>query len=90
MCAGCGTGHPYAYLWRTDGTAAGTFIIPVQGQNSSYPSSLTVAGPALFFIAATPARGNELYRTDGTIAGTALVQEIGFGEQRGRAPCPAG
>ena len=64
-------------IWRSDGTATGTFPLEVvSGPLSSFPSDLVVAGKKVFFKANTPSTGNELFVTDGTIKGTKIVKDI--------------
>lgn len=65
-------------LWRSDGTAPGTFAVRDFGADSSV-ESLTVVGNRLFFIASEPAHGAELWVTDGTSGGTRLVRDISPG-----------
>lgn len=61
------------------------FQLPVLDINStlstsgSSPSSLIVVGSTVYFVAATPTTGNELWKTDGTAAGTVLVKDIRAG-----------
>jgi ELWxxDGT repeat protein len=62
-------------LWRTDGTAAGTFAV------ASNPEQMHAAGNHLFFIASTAAHGRELWVTDGTVGGTHIVRDIRRGEE---------
>lgn len=69
-------------LWRTDGTAGGTVLVRdiVNGDDSSEPFPLRVAGGLLFFGAKDGEHGRELWRTDGTAEGTVLVRDIKAGE----------
>jgi ELWxxDGT repeat protein len=63
-------------LWRTDGTASGTFLVKdiVPGAYSSYPTNLTNVGGTLYFKATDPATGQpELFKSNGTAEGTAPV-----------------
>ena len=63
-------------LWRTDGTAAGTFALaPVW----TWTFGLMPAGGEVFFPAQTPGAGAEFWRTDGTPAGTGMVRDINPG-----------
>jgi ELWxxDGT repeat protein len=65
-------------LWRSDGTAAGTFIVKDirPGANGSGPAQLTSHQGALYFVADDGTSGRELWRSDGTAAGTALVKDV--------------
>jgi ELWxxDGT repeat protein len=58
-------------LWRTDGTAAGTF--PLRNQEPHYIE--TTGDRAAWFGSNGPA-GAELWRTDGTVAGTVQVADL--------------
>lgn len=71
-------------LWRSDGTAVGTFLLSdiniSSPGSSSYPDQLTLAGPSLvFFVANDGSHGRELWRTDGTAAGTRRLTDINVG-----------
>jgi len=71
-------------LWRTDGTAAGTYL--VKDINPGIESSIlftaeknqffTELNGYIYFGAAEPVNGAELWRTDGTEAGTTMVANI--------------
>lgn len=66
-------------LWRSDGTAAGTY--PVRdinlGSDGSSPELLTVVGDRLYFIAQDGVTPHEqLWTSDGTAAGTHLVKAV--------------
>lgn len=73
-------------LWRTDGTAAGTYMVKDinPGAESSFLYINNEAARQYFaelngyiyFGAAEPVNGAELWRTDGTEAGTTLVANI--------------
>ncbi len=65
-------------LWRTDGTAGGTFLLAdiAAGPSSSNPSDLTQLGSQFFFSASSIESGTELWVTDGTPAGTRQVTDI--------------
>jgi len=72
-----------AELWRTDGTAAGTYMMKDinPGSNGSsprhsQPEFLTKVGSHVYFRAFSPNEGLELFKTDGTAAGTVLVKDI--------------
>jgi ELWxxDGT repeat protein len=76
-----GTDAAGAELWRSDGTSAGTVLVADlrAGSGSSSPTSLTVVGDQLFFVADTPATGLELWVTRGTASTTALVADLNPG-----------
>jgi ELWxxDGT repeat protein len=61
-------------LWRSDGTAAGTFLLGdlCPGICSSSPRSLTALGSRVFFIAEDGLGRSALWSSDGTVAGTSL------------------
>lgn len=70
-------------LWRTDGTQAGTFL--VKDINPGIASIVLTTSPDqyfaelngyIYFGAANPDTGAELWRSDGTAAGTTLVADI--------------
>jgi ELWxxDGT repeat protein len=46
------------------------------GSGSNSPTSLTAAGPLLFFSVNDGSHGAELWSSDGTQAGTQLVKDI--------------
>jgi ELWxxDGT repeat protein len=65
------------YLWRSDGTAAGT--VPVTTNVTvTNPWSLTAIGSTLWF-GGQGANGAELWKSDGTDVGTTLVKDINPG-----------
>jgi ELWxxDGT repeat protein len=71
----------FGKLWRSDGTAAGTFQFPIP---DPAPSSVlleyaVVSDGVLYFGGVTFTYGRELWRTDGTAAGTFMVKNIGPG-----------
>ncbi len=78
-------------LWRTDGTAEGTFRVrdvapgSVGSRPRQFCTVMTAAGPRVFFTAETAAAGRELWVTDGTEAGTGLVFDL-FPGPRGSSP----
>ncbi|MEM9929561.1 MAG: T9SS type A sorting domain-containing protein [Bacteroidota bacterium] len=69
-------------LWRTNGTAAGTWRItdispgPADGFRGGDPA---VIDGHLYFTGTTPATGLEPYRTDGTVEGTVLIDDLNPG-----------
>ncbi len=80
-----------AELWRSDGTAAGTYRISNIGPgalNATTPhgdgsSYLTAVGQTLYLRANDGLTGNELWRSDGTAAGTSLVIDAHLGTLEG-------
>jgi ELWxxDGT repeat protein len=66
------------YLWRTDGTAAGTVML-----SSGNPDELTAVRDLLYFTASDAEHGRELWRSDGTPLGTLLVKDIDPGPADG-------
>ena len=75
-------------LWRTNGTAAGTYAVAVPGADGFSPASpafYTARGGHVLFAGRDAAHGVELWRTDGSAGGTALVADINPGS-RGSAP----
>ena len=69
-------------LWRSDGTAAGTYVLAgVSGPVSNYPGQLVVTGSLAFFVGT----GGSLWQTDGTTAGTHLVAPATAGPTGGLA-----
>jgi ELWxxDGT repeat protein len=64
-------------LWRSDGTAAGTFLVADirPGPEGSDPQELTVFNGRVFFRADDGASGPALWQSDGTPAGTRLVKD---------------
>ncbi len=73
------TAHQGRELWRTDGTAAGTYLVkdinPFPAQSSN-PDLLTNVSGKLFFVADDGSKGRELWRSDGTLSGTVLVKDL--------------
>lgn len=66
-------------LWRSDGTAQGTFLIEdiAPGSASGAPGlPPEELGGVLYFPASDPAYGNELWKSDGTAAGTGMLVDI--------------
>ncbi len=76
-------------LWRSDGTAAGTYmLIDInEGLKGSNPAELTVLDGLLFFRASDGGEagdhGFELWQSDGTAAGTTMVKDIFEGKLDG-------
>jgi ELWxxDGT repeat protein len=67
-----------AELWRSDGTAAGTYMVKdiYSGSTSSSPRFPAVLNGVLYFRANDATSGPELWRSDGTAAGTYMVKDI--------------
>lgn len=69
--------------FRSDGTAAGTFLLAdiSPGSSHSLPSSFTTVGSTVYFTAGHAYNGGnrQLWRTDGTAAGTRRVTNTSFG-----------
>ncbi|HEV7668347.1 MAG TPA: hypothetical protein VGS22_07475 [Thermoanaerobaculia bacterium] len=63
-------------LWRTDGTAAGTFPITPPGFRIETSQAVQVFGDFGYFTAENADLGEELWITDGTRAGTRLVADV--------------
>jgi ELWxxDGT repeat protein len=65
-------------LWRSDGTAAGTWLVRdlCPGVCASVRGGFSVVGTLLYFGAHDGVHGYELWRSDGTAAGTELVLDL--------------
>lgn len=67
-------------LWRTDGTAAGTYYVadinPGAGSSSEFGDSLVATNDMLFLNAVDGVHGGELWTSDGTPQGTSLVKDL--------------
>ncbi|HYE20256.1 MAG TPA: hypothetical protein VEA69_17540, partial [Tepidisphaeraceae bacterium] len=61
-------------IWRSDGTAAGTFNLAPTLRPMSEP--VASGGVAYFFASATGILGTGLYRSDGTVAGTVRLATV--------------
>ncbi|MEA2711374.1 MAG: hypothetical protein QOF78_3975, partial [Phycisphaerales bacterium] len=71
-------------VWRTDGTASGTFLVKdirpnTESSNAQEFTSNGGAGGTVFFRADDGVQGSELWQSDGTAAGTFLVHDINAG-----------
>jgi ELWxxDGT repeat protein len=66
-------------LWRSDGTASGTYLIKdiAQGIQSSSPDHFLIVDGSLYFMASDGIHGRCLWRSDGTTEGTVVVKERG-------------
>jgi ELWxxDGT repeat protein len=64
-------------LWRSDGTAAGTFMVkdinPGSAGSNGGTLNLTVVGGTLYLTASDGVDGVQLWKTDGTAAGTVML-----------------
>jgi ELWxxDGT repeat protein len=65
-------------LWKSDGTAAGTFLVKdiKPGPNGSSPSGLLNVNGVIYFKANDGVHGDELWITDGSEAGTVMLKDI--------------
>lgn len=65
-------------LWRSDGTAAGTYRVKdiSPGPSSASPENFVMVCGVLYFTANDGAHGRELWRSDGTAEGTVMVKDI--------------
>jgi ELWxxDGT repeat protein len=66
---------PDHWLWKSDGTEAGTVTL-TNTQGPKHPMDLFDNGGVLFFRAVGTGTGFELWKSDGTAAGTVLVKDI--------------
>ncbi|MEO7446325.1 MAG: ELWxxDGT repeat protein, partial [Ferruginibacter sp.] len=64
-------------LWRSDGTAGGTFMLYDFGPSQYVAGGLMPAGSNFYVMIVTPGIGNVLWKSDGTVAGTAALKTIG-------------
>ncbi|MBO0934690.1 hypothetical protein [Fibrella aquatilis] len=72
-------------LWRSDGTAGGTFRVRDvnPGTGSSTPLDFASINGICYFHAYTDINGTEIWRSDGSSAGTQLVQDLWPGSGSG-------
>ncbi len=65
-------------LWKSDGTAGGTFMVKDinPGHESSSPQDFIDLNGTLYFAAYNLSSGKELWKTDGSTAGTVMVKDI--------------
>ncbi|HEY4941834.1 MAG TPA: hypothetical protein VII56_10430 [Rhizomicrobium sp.] len=74
-------------LWRSDGTALGTFQVKVinstnqanAGIDTSVQTNPLAIGPITYYMGSDAVHGNELWATDGTVLGTHLLKDISPG-----------
>ncbi|HET6250034.1 MAG TPA: ELWxxDGT repeat protein [Tepidisphaeraceae bacterium] len=64
-------------LWRSDGTAAGTYTILAANNNLIYGPTVSVN--RLFFYANDGTHGYEPWVSDGTVAGTIMLKDVNPG-----------
>lgn len=71
-------------LWRTNGTADGTYpIATLRDFGSDYDQELPTFGNVFIFSASHPDTGREMWRSDGTAEGTYLLKDINPGGAEG-------
>lgn len=70
-------------LWSTDGSAAGTSRVADLPTGFVHPQLLVESGGRLFFPAASPTTGIELWTSDGTEGGTRALPEVRPGSEPG-------
>jgi len=64
-------------LWRTNGTAEGTYrVANVHPESSAWPGELTGVDSMLFFMANNNDGSEQLYKSDGTEEGTQWVFDV--------------
>lgn len=96
---GIGSGNIFYFLgytaehgyepWRSDGTAAGTFLLKdihvgTGPASAEAPGSFTaVNNGSVFFLATDTVHGREVWKSDGTAGGTALVKDVFPGASQG-------
>jgi trimeric autotransporter adhesin len=73
-------------LWRTDGTAAGTYMVKdinvgFAGSFNNYYVEMVAFNSLLYFTAYTANQGMEIWKSDGTESGTVLIKDIAYGGQ---------
>ena len=61
-------------IWRTDGTAEGTFRVLQNAPQMWRPTG--ALGELLLFVNEDPVHGIELWKSDGTVAGTGLLKDL--------------
>ena len=72
-----------SHVWRSDGTAAGTFPIwPTSPQSNAIARALINVNGTLFFRVDGGYAADELWKSDGTAAGTTLVKAVGQDSDR--------
>jgi ELWxxDGT repeat protein len=74
-------------LWRSDGTAAGTYMVKDiwPGAGASMRTQIYNLNGTLCFSAQDGVHGEELWKSDGSAAGTVMVKDMNPGSQSGFA-----
>ena len=69
---------PHVYLWRSDGTDAGTRMVRDirPGPEDSVPSGLMDGNGRLYFAGFDPEHGVEPWTSDGTASGTFMIRDL--------------
>jgi ELWxxDGT repeat protein len=75
------SGNPGGALWRSDGTAAGTYKVA-----DLYPREIRAVGNTLYISVDDGVHGNQLWKSDGTAAGTTVVKDIHLGPDDSLGP----
>ena len=70
-------------LWRTDGSANGTFVLQSFTNESYGITNLTVDGGRFFFAANDGVHGLELWKSNGSSTGTVMVKDLAPGTKSG-------
>jgi ELWxxDGT repeat protein len=74
-------------LWRSDGTATGTYMVkdinPGPAGSNLTQGAMVAVGNTLYFSANDGVHGDELWKSDGTAAGTVMVKDIRSGSSSG-------
>jgi ELWxxDGT repeat protein len=69
------------YLWRSDGSDSGTFMVrAIEPTPSNYSENSAALGDSLIFSASDGLSGDELWVSDGTPEGTRLIKDINPGD----------
>ena len=67
-------------IWRTDGTAAGTFMVKDINGNAGgsldYNTPFVNFGNSMYFTADDDVNGSEVWKSDGTESGTVMLKDI--------------
>jgi ELWxxDGT repeat protein len=68
-------------LWRSDGTASGTYLVKDVNSPNFSLTELISDGQFLYFFPFTNQYGSEIWKSDGTAEGTVLLKNIAPGNQ---------